>query len=199
MVVSPRRTLRQPSSRSDLMPAATAACLRTCVGARSVAIIPLPAARDADSIFHFAAQVAVTTSVSDPRNDFEINALGTFNTLEAARASSKNPIFVFSSTNKVYGGMEDVTVVEQATRYAYRDLPGGVSEAQPLDFVGNNAGLWMFRQILDGYELQGPRERANRITKLVRLPRSAGISARHNGHDDPSDGLLHLPVVRRWA
>ncbi len=92
------------------------------------------AARDADIIYHFAAQVAVTTSVTDPRNDFDVNALGTFNTLEAARASGKNPVFVFSSTNKVYGGMEDVLVVEQATRYAFSDLPGGVSEAQPLDF-----------------------------------------------------------------
>ncbi len=92
------------------------------------------AARDADAIYHFAAQVAVTTSVADPRTDFEINALGTFNVLEAARASGRNPIFLFASTNKVYGGMEEVIVVERATRYAYRDLTGGASEAQPLDF-----------------------------------------------------------------
>ncbi|MDE3091741.1 MAG: GDP-mannose 4,6-dehydratase [Chloroflexota bacterium] len=92
------------------------------------------AARDADAIFHLAAQVAVTTSVADPRSDFEINALGTFNALEAARASGRNPVFLFASTNKVYGGMEDVPVVERATRYEYGDLPGGVSEVQPLDF-----------------------------------------------------------------
>lgn len=92
------------------------------------------AVRDADVIYHFAAQVAVTTSVTDPRNDFDVNAFGTFNTLEAARTSGKNPIFVYSSTNKVYGGMDDVAVVEHATRYAFRDLPGGVSEAQSLDF-----------------------------------------------------------------
>lgn len=92
------------------------------------------AAREADAIFHFAAQVAVTTSVADPRTDFEINALGTFNALEAARLSSRHPIFVFASTNKVYGGMDDVIVVEKPTRYAYRDLIGGVSEQQPLDF-----------------------------------------------------------------
>jgi CDP-paratose 2-epimerase len=91
------------------------------------------AARDADIIYHLAAQVAVTTSVTDPRHDFDVNALGTFNTLEAARTSGRNPIFVYSSTNKVYGGMEDVAVVEQATRYAFRDVPG-VSESQPLDF-----------------------------------------------------------------
>jgi CDP-paratose 2-epimerase len=92
------------------------------------------AARDADAIFHFSGQVAVTTSVSDPRTDFEINALGAFNALEAARASGRQPFFLFSSTNKVYGGMDDVAVVEKATRYEYRDLPGGVSEQQPLDF-----------------------------------------------------------------
>ena len=92
------------------------------------------AARDADAIYHFAAQVAVTTSVKNPREDFEINALGTFNTLEAARASGRNPIFVYSSTNKVYGGMDDVPIVERATRDQYADLPGGASELQSLDF-----------------------------------------------------------------
>jgi len=91
------------------------------------------AARDADVIYHLAAQVAVTTSVTDPRTDFEINALGTFNALEATRASGRNPIFIFASTNKVYGGMEEVAVVEKASRYEYRDLHGGVSEQQPLD------------------------------------------------------------------
>ncbi len=92
------------------------------------------AAHDADTIYHLAGQVAVTTSVTDPRTDFEINALGTFNVLEAARTSGRNPIFILASTNKVYGGMDDVAVVERATRYEFRDLPGGVSEAQPLDF-----------------------------------------------------------------
>jgi CDP-paratose 2-epimerase len=83
-------------------------------------------------IFHMAAQVAVTTSVTDPRTDFEVNALGTFNLLEAARHAGDNPIVVFASTNKVYGGMEDVAIVEQPTRYAYRDLPLGVPETRPL-------------------------------------------------------------------
>jgi CDP-paratose 2-epimerase len=92
------------------------------------------AARDVDAIYHFAAQVAVTTSVTNPREDFEINALGTFNVLEAARASSRNPLVLFASTNKVYGGMEDVAIVEHATRYGYRDLPNGFSEERPLDF-----------------------------------------------------------------
>jgi CDP-paratose 2-epimerase len=92
------------------------------------------AARDADVIVHMAAQVAVTTSVEDPRSDFEINALGTFNALEAARLSGRSPIFLYASTNKVYGGMEDAAVVEEETRYRYRDLLHGVPETQPLDF-----------------------------------------------------------------
>ena len=92
------------------------------------------AAQSASRILHLAAQVAVTTSVTEPRNDFEINAQGTFNTLEAARKSGNNPAFLFSSTNKVYGGMENVRVVEKETRYDYADLPEGASEEQLLDF-----------------------------------------------------------------
>jgi CDP-paratose 2-epimerase len=91
-------------------------------------------ARSADVIIHLAGQVAVTTSVTDPRHDFESNALGTFNALEAARLSGRNPFFVYASTNKVYGGMEDVKIVEEATRWRYADLPLGCSEQQPLDF-----------------------------------------------------------------
>jgi CDP-paratose 2-epimerase len=92
------------------------------------------AARDAEVIAHLAGQVAVTTSVVEPREDFEINALGTFNALEAARRSGRNPIFLYASTNKVYGGMEEVEIVEAETRWHYRDLPQGASESQPLDF-----------------------------------------------------------------
>lgn len=92
------------------------------------------AASDAEVIVHLAGQVAVTTSVTDPRDDFECNALGTFNVLEAARTSDRNPIFIYSSTNKVYGGMEHVEVVEEETRYRYKDLPLGVSENELLDF-----------------------------------------------------------------
>jgi CDP-paratose 2-epimerase len=91
-------------------------------------------AREADVIVHLAGQVAVTTSVTHPREDFESNALGTFNVLEAARLSGRNPIVLYASTNKVYGGMEEVSVVERATRYEYADLPLGMPETQPLDF-----------------------------------------------------------------
>jgi len=92
------------------------------------------AAAGQEAIFHLAGQVAVTTSVLDPRNDFENNALGTFNTLEAARASGRNPIFIYTSTNKVYGGMEAARIIEEPTRYAFADMPNGVSESWPLDF-----------------------------------------------------------------
>ena len=90
---------------------------------------------DADAVLHLAGQVAVTTSVTDPRGDFESNALGTFNILEAVRTIAKGkPAVVFSSTNKVYGNLEHVHVVERDGRYAYDNLPNGVSESEPLDF-----------------------------------------------------------------
>jgi CDP-paratose 2-epimerase len=92
------------------------------------------AAKDADVIVHLAGQVAVTTSVINPREDFEANALGTFNTLEAARASGRDPVFLYASTNKVYGGMEDVALAEEPTRWRYADLEHGCPESQPLDF-----------------------------------------------------------------
>ena len=89
---------------------------------------------DADAVLHLAAQVAVTTSVTDPRADFDINALGTFNVLEAVRLAGGKPAVIYSSTNKVYGNLEHVRVVERDGRYAYEDLPDGVDESEPLDF-----------------------------------------------------------------
>lgn len=85
-------------------------------------------------IVHLAAQVAVTTSVTDPELDFTINARGTFNVMEAVRQVGEKPLVIYASTNKVYGEMEDVEVMEKPTRYTYRDLPDGVAENQPLDF-----------------------------------------------------------------
>lgn len=90
------------------------------------------AAQGTAVVFHLAAQVAVTTSVRDPVADFETNARGTLNVLEAAR--SVGAAVFFTSTNKVYGGMEDVPIVERSTRYDYASLPNGVPETQPLDF-----------------------------------------------------------------
>lgn len=89
---------------------------------------------DADLIYHLAAQVAVTTSVTDPRNDFEVNALGTFNVLEAARRSKRDPIFIYASTNKVYGGLEDLDVTCRNNRYELVNAPGGISVQRGLDF-----------------------------------------------------------------
>ena len=94
----------------------------------------LQAVKNVDVIVHLAGQVAVTTSIADPRQDFYHNALGSLNMLEAARLSHRQPIFLYASTNKVYGGMEEVRIVEQATRYMYADYPLGIPETHPLDF-----------------------------------------------------------------
>ena len=90
--------------------------------------------RDAGQVLHLAAQVAVTTSVTDPRSDFEVNALGTFNVLEGMRLAEMTAPILYSSTNKVYGEMTDVGVIEKAGRYSYGTLPFGVSEERNLDF-----------------------------------------------------------------
>ncbi len=87
-----------------------------------------------DALIHLAAQVAVTTSVIDPRLDFEINASGTLNLLEAVRSLKLDPILLFTSTNKVYGEMLGEAVVEEATRYRYASLEHGVPETANLDF-----------------------------------------------------------------
>ena len=88
-----------------------------------------------DTVLHCAAQVAVTSSVQDPRHDHDVNVLGTLNVLEGLRMS-KNPkaFFIFTSTNKVYGGLEELSVVEGETRYSLKDAPNGISETQNLDF-----------------------------------------------------------------
>ena len=90
--------------------------------------------RNAEAVFHLAGQVAVTTSVTDPRDDFGSNALGTFNMLEAVRTNGMNPVFVYSSTNKVYGKMDDLLIQDDGDRYSYSALPQGVSETRSLDF-----------------------------------------------------------------
>jgi CDP-paratose 2-epimerase len=90
--------------------------------------------RDADRVLHLAAQVAVTTSVLSPREDFEINALGTFNVLEAMRRVGMTAPLLYASTNKVYGEMLDLEVVEKEGRYTYKSLPQGVPEDRNLDF-----------------------------------------------------------------
>jgi len=95
------------------------------------------AVKRATQVFHFAAQVAVTTSLTDPIEDFEVNAHGTLNLLEALRALPAPPPLVFTSTNKVYGGFEELPLARRASRYEPADpalLVSGVSEDRPLDF-----------------------------------------------------------------
>ena len=96
-------------------------------------------APDVDLVFHFAAQTAVTTSLVAPRADLETNIGGTFNVLEAVRTSraSSPPALFFTSTNKVYGGLEHRATVEDGTRYRFADPvlhARGVAETEPLDF-----------------------------------------------------------------
>jgi CDP-paratose 2-epimerase len=87
-----------------------------------------------DVVFHLAGQVAMTTSLQRPRKDFEINALGTLNLLEAVRAHCPKAAFIYSSTNKVYGDLEQVLHEETATRYVLPELPQGVPEDIGLSF-----------------------------------------------------------------
>jgi CDP-paratose 2-epimerase len=88
----------------------------------------------ASRVFHLAAQVAVTTSLDDPAHDLRTNLLGTFNVLEAARAARTPPPVLFTSTNKVYGGMEEVAVEKAGEMYRYTDGRAGITERARLDF-----------------------------------------------------------------
>jgi CDP-paratose 2-epimerase len=95
------------------------------------------AVKDASQIFHFAAQVAVTSSLVDPIEDFEINARGTLNLLEAVRAVDNPPPLIFTSTNKVYGNLADLKFIKKENRYAPLDdaiRERGINECHPLDF-----------------------------------------------------------------
>lgn len=88
-----------------------------------------------DAVLHLAAQVAVTTSVIDPRADFAVNALGTFNMLDAVRMHCPEAVFIFASTNKVYGKVAGASTELRGNRYGYSDRPHGIGEAEPLDFL----------------------------------------------------------------
>lgn len=87
-----------------------------------------------DIVYHLAAQTAVTVSVSEPLTDFDVNARGTLNVLEATRHTHHKPIVVFASTNKVYGAMDDIPVAAGERRYSYQGYPCGIPETRPLDF-----------------------------------------------------------------
>ncbi|MCU1336130.1 MAG: NAD-dependent epimerase/dehydratase [Bryobacterales bacterium] len=94
------------------------------------------AVRTASQVFHFAAQVAVTTSLVEPRQDYEVNIGGTLNLLEAIRGANDPPSLVFTSTNKVYGALSDLALEKNHTRYQPLEaaLRTGISEERPLDF-----------------------------------------------------------------
>ncbi len=90
--------------------------------------------RDAGLVLHLAAQVAVTTSITNPRDDFEVNAWGTFNVLEGIRRAGISAPLIYASTNKVYGELNGIGTVDGTSRYSHADLPYGVAETQDLDF-----------------------------------------------------------------
>lgn len=91
---------------------------------------------DPDVVFHLAGQVAMTTSIEDPRSDFEINAVGSFNVLEGVREFCPDAVVVYSSTNKVYGDLSQVSYEEQATRWVASQYEDGFDEGLPLSFHG---------------------------------------------------------------
>jgi CDP-paratose 2-epimerase len=118
-------SLRSEAGKSDRLQV-------TIADVRDVAAVE-KAVRPATEIYHFAAQVAVTTSLLDPRVDYEINLGGTFNILEAARRAGNHPFLLFTSTNKVYGELGMHPLVAEKSRYRFKHIRG-VTEEQPLDF-----------------------------------------------------------------
>ncbi len=100
----------------------------------AVEVIELIESYRPDVIFHLAGQVAMTTSIENPRLDFGVNALGTFNVLEAVRIASPQTAIIYSSTNKVYGDLASVVTEEHESRYVCPDYPEGFDESTPLEF-----------------------------------------------------------------
>jgi CDP-paratose 2-epimerase len=120
----------------------------------------------AGQVFHFAAQVAVTTSLQRPQEDFSVNAQGTLNVLEAVRAQTDPPALVMTSTNKVYGGLQDVALEVQAGRYRPVDptlWASGIAETRPLDF---HSPYGCSKGTADQYVLDYARSYALRTTVL---------------------------------
>lgn len=112
-----------------------------------------------DVIYHLAGQVAMTTSIANPRMDFEVNALGSFNVLNAVWEYSPESMIIYSSTNKVYGDLEWVEYEETETRYVAKNFPNGFPESIPLDFhspYGCSKGA-ADQYFLDFYRIYGIR------------------------------------------
>ncbi len=93
-------------------------------------------AHDVDVVLHLAGQVSLVASLADPRYDFEANALGTFNVLEATRRFHPDAKLIYASTNKVYGDLRQLHVEEAETRYCLPDYPAGLSEELPIELHG---------------------------------------------------------------
>lgn len=96
------------------------------------------AVAEAHHVFHFAAQVAVTTSLENPADDFSVNALGAFSLMDAIRKAKQPPSLLFTSTNKVYGGISECRIRKNGSRYEPVDTEmraNGLSESTPLDFL----------------------------------------------------------------
>lgn len=87
-----------------------------------------------DIIYHLSGQVAMTTSIENPNLDFEINAIGSFNILDSLRQYAKDSIIIYSSTNKVYGDLEQYTYEENDTRYICKEFPNGFNESISINF-----------------------------------------------------------------
>lgn len=110
-----------------------------------------------DYIFHLAGQVAMTTSIANPRLDFEINGLGTFNLLDSVRKYSPHSVILYSSTNKVYGDFEYLHFTEGELRYMCKEYPNGFPETITLDFhspYGCSKGC-ADQYLLDFYRIYG--------------------------------------------
>jgi CDP-paratose 2-epimerase len=91
--------------------------------------------RRVDHVFHLAAQVAVTSSVQDPRTDFDINLRGTMHLLEEIRSAPKPPSLLYTSTNKVYGALDQIPLQVQGKRYVRADgNADGIDETTNLNF-----------------------------------------------------------------
>lgn len=97
----------------------------------AAAVAGLVVATKPTAVAHLAGQVAVTDSMSDPAMDFEVNARGTLNVLEAVRLHAPHAQLVYTSTNKVYGSLSDLPVVKEGTRYRLPEHPDGISDRHP--------------------------------------------------------------------
>lgn len=106
--------------------------LQITIGDVRDAVMVDRALRHATEVYHLAAQVAVTTSISDPRLDFDVNLQGTFNVLEAVRKHGRRPFLFYTSTNKVYGAMALHKTVKKGERWEF-EQEEGISESEPLD------------------------------------------------------------------